>query len=273
MAQFYYAWWEATDRFFQIKFVATLDTSTLIDANFVLYDTAATPAVVPGVFETIEIEKNFSSVSRIFDLWWETPPETGAYTLHVNNLKSFLGEDVGDFTIDFDWVLDSATPVSGSVEELLEPSRDPVEVEDYSIKTPSWTIVEDTEESATPSSLYLEVLDIAPGVSSHHNLSVQENLGKIDILFTEPVYSNYITPYYFSVTSKPVQKGIALWENVAVSVIGSTDSKIVSVYLPAVDADGNTVYSYGQTLEDIEGLEFFIPQTKYRLVISSAVGG
>lgn len=265
-----FAWWEVTSRFFQIKFVSTLDTTTLINDNFVLYNDIASPTAVVDPFETIDVAKHYSSISRILTLWWKNPPDTDAYTLNVNNLKTFLGEDVGDFTIPFDWVLDSATPESGSPEALLEPNREPVEVEDYSIKSPTWSIVDPIVDDTTTGAL--QVLDIAPGVSSHHNLQPTDNFGKIDILFSEPIYTNFITPYYFSVTKKAVKKGISVWENVATSVLSSLDSKIISIYMPALDVDGNTVYSYGKTLEEIEGLEFFEPQTKYRLVISTEIG-
>jgi hypothetical protein len=43
--------------------------------------------------------------------------------------------------------------------------------------------------------------------------------------------------------------------------------------MPALNEVGETVYSYNKTAEEIEGLVFFEPQTKYRLMISTDIGG
>jgi hypothetical protein len=271
MAKQSFAWWEVTGNYFQIKFVSTLDVSTLVNANFVLYNDSASPTSITTPFDTIDVAKDYSSISRILTLWWNNPGPTGGYTLHVRNLRTFLGEALGDFQIPFEWVLESATPNSGSLDELLQPSRIPVEVEDYSLKTPGWSIIEPQAE-VSPTAQALEVIDIAPGISSHHYIDTQENLGKIDILFSLPIYTNFISPFYFSLTKKSVKKGMSLWENVNTSVLGSFDSKLISIYLPAIDSLGNTVYSYGKSNEELEGLVFFEPQTKYRLVLSTQIG-
>lgn len=276
MPKSYFAWWEVNSEYFQIKFVSTIDTDTFINDNFVLYNDVASPTTITEPFEDIDIAKHYSSISRILTLWWKNPPDSGEYTLNVNNLKTFLGEDVGDFAIPFTWVLESATPISGSVEELLEPSREPVEVEDYSIKTPGWSIVESTVESATPSTL--DVIDVAPGVGTHHRVLAQENEGRIDILFTLPVATNFITPLYFALSSKEVKKGISIWTAVDAFITGNLDSTIVSIYLPGVPEvepatpEDPPFYSYLKTDEELEGYTFFLPQTKYKLIVSTDVG-
>lgn len=267
MARDYYQWWEVTTDYVQIKFVDTLDSTTLIDANFVLYDDQATPQIISDPFEPIDLSTDYSSISRILTLWWSSPPATGTYSLNINDLKDFLGNLIGDFSFSFDWVLDAATP-----NQDLKPTRVPVEVEDYSLKTPGWSILDVDLESATPSTF--DIIDLSPGVGTHHYVSVQENLGKIDVLFNQPVLTNYITPLYFSLTSKAIQRGISPWTPVDTYVTSNTDSTIVSVYLPASEMATPSVpeYSYLKTEEELEGLVFFLPQTKYRLIINTDVG-
>jgi hypothetical protein len=274
MAKSYFAWWEVNDHFFQIKFVSTIDVATFINDNFVLYNDAASPTTIVDPFEDIVVAKDYSSVSRILTLWWKNPPASGAYTLHVNNLKTFLGEYIGNFSIPFNWVLDSATPESGSTEELLRPDRVPVEVEDYSIKTPGWSII----ESPAPSVISgLDIIDLAPGTSIHHNISAQENEGRIDIMFSAPIATNFITPIYFALSSKPVKRGLSTWTAVDTYVTSNADSTIVSIYLPGkaiVESatPESTVYSHLRDISELDNYIFFEPQTKYRLIVSTDVG-
>jgi hypothetical protein len=98
MIKSYFAWWEVTDRFFRIKFISTLDVATLVNTNFVLYNDSASPTAVANPFQDIDVAKDYSSISRMLTLWWRSPPSVaGAYTLHVNDLQTFLSEPIGTF--------------------------------------------------------------------------------------------------------------------------------------------------------------------------------
>ena len=273
MPKQYFAWWEVKPQYLQIKFVSTLDTTTLVNENFELQKDIATPATVSDPFKEIDANKHFSSISRTLTLWWKDALGPGDYTLSVRNLKTFLGEDVGDFSFQFTCEAESATPTS-ELEDLLEPSRAPVEVEDYSVKAPGWSIIEpDLVDTTGPSSDSLTVVDVAPNVSGHYNVSPRENLGKIDILFSGPILSNFTTSTYFVTSKKEVKRGISRWQTIDDTlVLAGQDSRVVSVYLPAKDSDGNTVYSYNKTAEEVEDLIFFEPQMKYRLIISTDIG-
>ena len=296
-----YQWLDVKRDYIQVKFTNNIDTTTLVVGNFgVRQLDIATPALVAAPFKAIDVNADYSPISRMLTLWWNVDLVDGNYSLEIANLQNFLGQPLSDFSIDFTWYADNpATP--NDVASVLPPTRIPIEVEDYSIKTPGWTAVEPVV--ATIGSGALKVLEVIPASDVRYNLSVHENLGKIDITFSDPIYSNFMTPYYFSVARKTVKRGIANWEDVPISIVGSLDSKIVSLYMPATDVDGFTVYSYGKrgtlttdedqpivdgygypifvenppynrvmTVEEFESLIFFNSQTKYRLVISPLVG-
>jgi len=273
MARDYYQWWEVTPEYIEIKFVDTLDTSTLVNANIVLYDDQATPQVVADPFKTISTATDFSSISRILNLWWDTFPVTGTYTLEFNNLKDFLGNPIDTFSFTFEWISDYATPNTN-----LQPTREPVEVEDYSIKTPGWSIIDSSSitEDATPLSGQVSIIDLAPGVSTHHFVSAYENEGKIDVLFDNPIASNYVSPYYFVLNYKEIKQGISTWKSLPTLVLANLDSTMVTIYLPAKEgldmATPSYIYSNDLTDAEIAGYTFFVPQTKYRLVVSTEVG-
>lgn len=271
MARDYYQWWEITTEFVQVKFVDTLDSSTLINANVILYDDQATPQVVADPFKDINLASDFSSISRVLNLWWKNSPATGTYTLEFNNLEDFLGNPIDSFSFEFDWIADFATP---NVD--LRPTREPIEVEDYSIKTPGWSIIEPGVETATPASGEVSIIDLAPGLGTHHYVSAYENEGRIDVLFNGPIASNYISPYYFVLNYKKIKQGISTWVSLPVFVTANLDSTMISIYLPAQEGlDAATVsYIYSIDLDpsEISDYVFFAPQTKYRLIVSTEIG-
>lgn len=266
MAKFHYSWFEVYPEFVRIKFVDNIKPSELTNEKFQVWTSEATPQEVLNPFNVIDTAKDYDSISRILTLWWlNSPPETGTYIFQVFPMTTFLNELLDGYSIEFDWSVEQATPPA---DPTTQPSREPVDVEDYSIKIPGWSIIE-SGESATPTS-GLSVLDIIPGVETHHSLEEDENDGRIDILFSQPINSNYLSPYYFTLTRKEVKRGFSKWEEVDTIVVAGQDSQSVSIYLAQVDSEAATpVYSY---LNVLESPEFFSPQYEYRLIISGAIG-
>lgn len=272
MARDYYQWFELTSEYLQVKFVDTLDSAKLINANIEVTDDAATPNVIVDPFKTINILSDYSSISRLLTLYFNSDLATGTYTITFSGLEDFLGNPLPDFGFEFDYVAESATPSQG----LLQPSREPVEVEDYSIKNPTWSVVSSGQSGIGGEGNTVTVLDIAPGISQHHYMPPSANEGKIDLYFSSPIATNFITPFYFSLSAKEVKKGLSRWETVPTLILSNLDSTIISVLLPSQEAlDSATpslVYSNELTDEEIEETTFFKPQTKYKLFISTDVG-
>jgi hypothetical protein len=269
------AYYNINSDFIQIKFVANLDVATIIDENFVLQDTQATPNTYSDAFESIVLASDFSSISRMLTLWWKTKPATGDYCLRTTNLKTYLNEVVSDAEIEFAWVnsIEDATPAS--VDEALRPSREPIDTEDYSIKSISWS--EETSSISSDSSpnlpaTTLNMIDLAPGTQTHHQVRADENGGRIDFLFDSPIIMNYASSIYFPLSKKKMKKGLSQWIPVQTQILVSIDSKIVSILLPTTNADGNIIYSDQIAPVDIPNYVFFEPGYKYKVVLSTLIG-
>lgn len=271
-----YQWWEVTADYIQVKFTQTLDPSTLTNANIALYDDAATPNLIASPFKIIDIARDYSSISRLLTLWWSDSLTlaSGNYELRFTNLKTFLGVAIDPFSFIFEWIADFATPNAN-----LQPDRTPVEVEDYSIKTPGWSIIDSSTiiESATPTES-LVILDLLPPTALHHYLAVDENRGRIDILFNKAIASNFVTPLYFKLESKEIKKGVSTWSALNTLVLSNLNNTIISIYLPGVAVSEpatpiiDPIYSYLMSDEELADYYWFETQKKYRLIISSAVG-
>lgn len=275
MARDSYQWWEVTSDYIQIKFVDSLDSTTLINDNIHLYTVAGSPTVVSEPFKAIDIKKDFSSISRMLTLWWEedlTLP-TNSYILEFENLKDFVGNDVQDFNFTFEWESDFATP-----NQDLRPTREPIEVEDYSIKTPGWSILDPGSSSSTSSSSGIQLVDVSPDRDYGYSLAANENDGVIQILFDRPIASNYITSEFFVLSSKDIKKGISQWTSVQALIVDSYDSKLINIYLPGTEIVESATppsgpqYSYTMTSAEIANNIFFAPSKKYRLVIAAGIG-
>lgn len=268
-----YQWFDVTANKFEIKFANNLDTTTLVNANFNVFTDA--DAHVADPFLDIDVARDYSPISRVLTLWWDTSLATGNYYINVTGLKNFLSTPLPDFSIEFNWA-EAATPSDNGL-VTIPPDRTPVEVEDYSIKEAGWTIVEDplTDSDSAVDGPTITILDVAPPISSHHYLDPIANEGRIDLLFSSPIAMNYVNSSYFELSRKAVKKGMAQWETVPTAVVSDTSSTIISVYLPASEVfleSATPVYSFGLSDEEVATHEFFMEQYKYRLIISKAVG-
>jgi len=66
-----YQWYDVNTSHIEIKFIDTIDISTLINANFVLKNTTgATPSVVSSPFLPIDVSRDYYSISRVIKLYW-----------------------------------------------------------------------------------------------------------------------------------------------------------------------------------------------------------
>lgn len=276
MAVNYIEWWEIKSSNIQIKFTHSLDTDTLINDNLAFYPIGDSNNPLVEPFETINAATDYSSISRVLTLWFNNAPtSSGDYTLEFNNLKDFRQDLLETFSFDFDWYIESATPDSGYAEDL-RPTRVPTEVEDYSIKSPSWTLIENTITLEVDPSSSLEITKIVPEKTSWHMLEANENDGRIDIYFSNIVASNFISPEYFTLEAKTLQKGLSKWVLVETIVLSNLQSTIISIFLPKVEelesSTPSLVYSNELSEQEIAESTFFEQQKRYRLTIGSEVG-
>lgn len=263
------AWYEVTTSYVRIKFVPNVSPTTLINDNFVVVTDDATPQVIVDPFHSLDLARDFDSISRIITLWWQIELPADGYYLEVNGLKDHLGFDIDPFEIPFTVDGESATPSVQPIEE--RPSRDPVDVEDYSLKHPTWSI-EQATTLIEDSSGELDIVDIQPKARNAYQIEPRYNNGIIRIMFNYPILANYINPIYFVLTEKKAGIGVSKWETVDTRVLPNEDSTIIEIYLPTTNDIGETIYSYYMDADEGSEKEYFKVGYKYRLVISSAVG-
>lgn len=243
----------------EIKFVQSIQTSTLVNANFVVYDTTtATPAIVTSPFQTISLIRDYDSISRTILLWWTSSDvlsDNSTYEIRISDLKNVIGETLADDIISF-----STGVISTESEADLDepPTRLPVEVEDYSVKEVSFATT-----LATTSADSFQVVSVTPGLENAFYLDPSFNEGKIEVYFNEAPAANFVSTEYFKVQKKLITRGINTWTTVNTLVTSSPEDKLIVIYLPSNDA--TPVYGEPDLVYWEEGY-------KYRLRISASVG-
>jgi len=256
-----YQWYEVKSENVEIKFVDTLHRATLINANFTVMNmSTATPTAISNPFKAIDISRDFSSISRVLTLWWDiTLSNDTDYRITIANLNTINGAVIDSQNIDFS----TGTIAADSVESPL--TREPVDVEDYSIKNIS-TILNVT--AATAASVF-NIESVTPDSSFSYYLDPSHNEGKIEITFSLVPAANFVSNDYFKVQRKAIGRGISRWEDISALVTSSANDSLVVIYLPSIpaadDVDQTSYYAEPDLTYWEEGY-------KYRLRISGDIG-
>jgi hypothetical protein len=249
----------------EIKFVESIQVSTLVNANFLVYNTTtATPALLASPFQTINVVRDYDSISRILLLWWTsstTLSDNSDYEIRISGLKNVIGSTIDDEIILFS----TETITTDPIEDLDEPpTRLPIDVEDYSIKEVSFA----TTLTASSSSTFT-VESVTPNLENSFYLDPSFNEGKIEVYFNQSPAANFVSSEYFKVQRKLITRGINTWSNVTALVTSNPDDKLIVIYLPSIPATTDvdqTVY-YGEP-----DLVYWEEGYKYRLRISESIG-
>lgn len=240
----------------EIKFVDTISIPTLINANFALYNVSlATPAIVANAFKTINVVRDYYSISRTLNLWFDVDLVSNTnYEIRISGLKTVTSSLIDSDIITF------TTGTLTDTAIVVPPDKTPavVDVQDYSIKDISPFSIYYVEDAAT-----FQVLSIVPDTTNSYYLPESFNEGRIEITFSSIPAANFISGEYFKVQRKLIGKGLNPWETISAIVTSSPETKLVVIYLPSNDA--TPVFAEPDKI-------YWETGYKYRLRISPLIG-
>lgn len=244
----------------EIKFVDLILTSTLLNTNFQTYNMSiATPAALVNPFKTIDLTRDYDSISRTLFLWWtssSTLSDNTDYELRIDNLLAVNGYSIASEIIAF-----STGVISTEVATDLDqpPTKIPTIIEDYSVKSIETFISTVDLDDAT----VLSIESLTPDIDSRYYLAPTTAEGRIDIHFNQTPAANFISSDYFKIQRKSVSRQMSRWETVSALVTADTINDIVYIYLPSTDATP----VYGEPNKDYWEIGF-----KYKLTIVAGIG-
>jgi hypothetical protein len=243
--------------FIKIKLSLTVDIDTLINNNFDLAIDGATPSPVADPFETINVLRDYDSISRTLTLYYANALVGDTdYILSISGLKTPYQEVIAMSQVTFTTPTDTTIDVTEQV-----PVEVPVVIEDVSIR--DITAVDLTTAIVVSSDTDLRIASIVPTADEAYYVSSSYNEGRIEITFNTIIAANFVSSDYFRVQRKTVGRGMARWEDVTTIVASDSTSGIVIIYMPSNDATP----VYGEP-----DLVYWEVGYKYRLRISGSVG-
>lgn len=248
-------WYEVNPEHITLKFDSSILASTLSIDKFVLSkEISAAWVPVTSAFKPMEVSRDYYSISRTLVLYLSNPLDSNSvYKLDISGLKDVSGSVLpSDF---FTWLTETVT-----VDDVEPPSRDIVDVEDYSIKSISdFLILPDVDANSITS---LSVIDRYPDSDISYNLSPSFVEGRIQLTFNVELAANYISGSYFKVQRRWLDSPSSpVWENLTIYV--TADKKDVYIYLPSDDATP----VYGEP-----GHNYWLEGYKYRVRVSAGIG-
>lgn len=243
--------------FIKLKLSLTVDIDTLINDNFDLAIDGATPSPIVDPFETIDVIRDYDSISRTITLYYANPLVGDTdYVLTISGLKTPYQEVIATSEVTF------TTPTDTTIDPTEQvPVSDPVVIEDNSIR--DITAVDLTTSLVLSADADLRITSVVPEPDNAYYLSSSYNEGRIEITFNTIIAANFVSSDYFRVQRKTVGRGMARWEDVTTIVTSDSTSGIVIIYMPSNDATP----VYGEP-----DLTYWEAGYKYRLRVSGSIG-
>jgi hypothetical protein len=243
--------------FIKLKLSLTVDIDTLINNNFDLVIDGATPSPIVDPFETIDVLRDYDSISRTITLYYANSLVGNTdYILTISGLKTPYQEIIATSQITFTTPTDTTIDVTEQV-----PVSVPVIIEDVSIR--DITAVDLTTAIVVSADKDLRVTSVAPTLDQAYYVSSSYNEGRIEVIFNAVIAANFVSSDYFKVQRKTVGRGMARWEDVTTIVTSDSTNGIVIIYMPSNDATP----VYGEP-----DLTYWEVGYKYRLRISGTIG-
>lgn len=239
------------DTTLKVKFLKTLKTSAITNANFQLFENAATPVSTP--FKAIDIASDYNSINRVLILTFtQTLKPLTSYTFKATGLKDAAGTTIANEECTFTTDNDTAPALP-----IAEPEPTPVEIEDHSIKADAFTSAE-TIYAPNPD-FYIDSSD---PLQDEGIITTGYNNGRVTIKFSQYPSNTFLNSTYFKAQRKKIQRDFTRWESV--SVVISTHPTKPWVYIDFPSTDATPLYNTA-------GKEYFSLGYKYRVKISKDV--
>lgn len=239
-----------------LKFSRTPKITSLVNAAFEVEDiSGATPTTISDPFETINLQTDYGSISRVLVLVWnEGKLEANTdYRLTVTGLVDSAGNTIPDESVTFT-IGESVTPDESEV----PTTETPVMVEDHSIKTEIFTSPYTVNPAGSDSFAFT-------GSDPKHGeylLDTDHNKGRMTLKFSEDPSAEFINSTYFKAQRKKIQRTPIRWETLDVRVSKHSTKPWVYVDFPSLD--DTPVYA-------TTGSDYFEEGYKYRIIISQEV--
>lgn len=248
-------WYEINADHISIKFDTNILASTIVNSNFTLsqsIDNVLTP--IPDAFQPIVVTRDYYSISRTLILYLANDlASLTSYRLDIQNLR-----DINNMILPAEW-LTWTTEATVGIDDVTPPSRDPVDVEDYSIKSINDFLIIPTSSDTVSS---IAVTDVYPTDSLSYNVASTFVEGRIQLTFNADIAANYISSTYFKVQRRWIDSPTTpVWEDLPIYV--TSDGSDVYIYLPSDDATP----VYGQV-----GYNYWLDGYKYRLRVLAGLG-
>lgn len=238
-----------------IKFGRTVKISSIINPNFTVETTDATPLQVASPFAPINTITDYNQISRTLRLFWDVQLTSGQeYIIRVANLLDAINETIPEEKIKFT-KLDDATP--STLVSYQEPDYEEILIEDKSIRTDAFSTVQILAKNPN---FYITSVDPANG---DFYLDNDYSNGRVTIQFNARPASNFLTSKYFKAQRKKIQRTPSRWETIEVEVSMHSWKPEVYVDFPSLDATP----SYGTA-----GSEYYESGYKYRIIASKDIG-
>lgn len=238
-----------------IKFGRTVKISSLINANFTVQTTAATPVVVPSPFAAINTITDFNQISRTLRLFWDVILTSGQqYEIIVSNIKDAVNETIPTEKIKFTKA-DAATP--STITSYSEPVYEEILIEDKSVRTDVYSTVQILAKNPN-----FYVVSVDP-VNGDFYVDNSYNNGRVTIEFNARPASNFLNAKYFKAQKKKIQRTPSRWESVDANV--SLHSWKAEAYIDFPSNDATPVYATSNK-------KYFETGYKYRIILSKDIG-
>lgn len=238
-----------------IRFGKTIKISSLINENFIVETTDATPTVLNHPFVDINTIADYNQISRTIKLYWDAIRESNKeYRIRLVNFLDAANESINEEQIVFTQA-ESATPADFN--SYTVPIVEELFVEDHSIKTDAYTTVQILAKNPK-----FHITNVDPPNGEFY-LENTYNSGRVIISFNSRPASNFLSRTYFKAQRKKIQTHPIRWENIPVNI--SMHSWKPDVYVDFPSLDATPVYN-------TQDAEYYETGYKYRIVVSKDVG-
>lgn len=238
-----------------IKFGRTVKISSLVNPNFTVETTDATPITIDSPFTAINTITDYNQISRTLRLFWDVQLIPGKeYIIKVHNLYDAVNELIAEEQVKF-IKLDDATP--SSIVSYTEPEYQEILIEDKSLRTDAFSTVQILAKNPN---FYITSVDPANGDFYIDN---SYNNGRVTISFSSRPATNFLNNSYFKAQRKKIQTGPSRWETVNANI--SMHSWRPEVYVDFPSTDATPVFYTDEK-------EYFQQGYKYRIILSKDIG-
>lgn len=238
-----------------IKFGRTVKISSLINSNFVVETTDATPTIVSSPFLAINTITDYNQISRTLRLFWDVQLTTDQeYVIKVSNLLDAVNEIIPTEQIKFTKTSD-ATP--STITSFNEPVYEEILIEDKSVRSDAFSTVQILAKNPN---FYVSSVDPSNG---DFYLDNSYNNGRVTIEFNARPASNFLNTRYFKAQRKAIKSAPGRWESIDANI--SMHSWKPEVYVDFPSDDATPVFYPNDGI-------YYSTGYKYRIILSKDIG-